>query len=62
MTLDETTGEQARSPQFVAGGRSVLFTLRSSGAEAETPNPLRRSNRCADVVLLLKCVRCAAVS
>ena len=33
VTLDETTGEQARSPQFVAGGRSVLVTLRSSGAE-----------------------------
>ena len=33
VTLNETTGEQARSPQLVAGGRSVLFTLRTRGAE-----------------------------
>ena len=33
VTLDEKTGEQARSPQLVAGGRSVLFTLRTGGAE-----------------------------
>jgi eukaryotic-like serine/threonine-protein kinase len=33
VTLDEKAGEQARSPQLVAGGRSVLFTLRTGEAE-----------------------------
>ena len=33
VTLNEKTGEQARSPQLVAGGRAVLFTLRMREAE-----------------------------
>ena len=33
VTLNEKAGEQARSPQLVAGGRSVLFTLRVGEAE-----------------------------
>jgi serine/threonine-protein kinase len=35
VTLDEKAGEQARSPQFVARGGSVLFTLRTGAAEWE---------------------------
>ncbi len=33
VTLNEKTGEQARSPQLVAGGRAVLFTLRMREAK-----------------------------
>jgi serine/threonine-protein kinase len=33
VTLDEKAGEEASSPQLVGGGRSVLFTLRTGGAE-----------------------------
>jgi serine/threonine-protein kinase len=33
VTLDEKAGEQAGSPQLIGGGRSVLFTLRTGGAE-----------------------------
>jgi serine/threonine-protein kinase len=32
VTLDEKAGEEARSPQLVAGGRWVLFTLRTGRA------------------------------
>ncbi len=33
VTLNEKAGEEARSPQLVAAGRSVLFTLRTGNAE-----------------------------
>jgi serine/threonine-protein kinase len=33
VTLNEDLGERARSPQLVAGGRSVLFTLLTGGGE-----------------------------
>jgi serine/threonine-protein kinase len=33
VTLNEKTEERAGSPQLVAGGRAVLFTLRTRGAE-----------------------------
>jgi serine/threonine-protein kinase len=33
VTVDEVSEEQARSPQLIAGGRSVLFTLKVGKAE-----------------------------